>query len=213
MTRSCISRLISNSTCASALPRESCTAVTGSCVTANPSRSRVSSRLTGEIRRSVACGRAERIAARCAAGSSRRPSASSRISAANPAGPQRHRARHRLLHVRVSGQWRVAFARAERIERIRDRARSRAELLDGIAQIETDRGQHLVVARATQMQAAAGRSDSLDQQILERCLAILLFQRHAPLAARMRSADSRSASRMSARSCAGSSLQSCSISA
>ena len=45
--RSCIRSAISKISCASPLPRESCTAVTGSCTAANPSAVRVASRSTG----------------------------------------------------------------------------------------------------------------------------------------------------------------------
>ncbi len=45
--RSCSTSAISNSSCASALPRESCTAVTGSCTAAKPNARRVASRSIG----------------------------------------------------------------------------------------------------------------------------------------------------------------------
>ena len=58
-----------------------------------------------------------------------------------------------------------------------------------IAQVQPQRGEHLIVARAARVQASAGGADALRQPILDGGLAILLFERDAPLAARMLLAD------------------------
>ena len=105
--------------------------------------------------------------------------------------PQRDRARHGLLHMGVAGQRHGAVARGQRFERIRHRRRAAPQFLGGIAQVQAQGGEHLIVARAAGMQAPAGRADARRQQILDRGLAILLFERDAPAPERMLLADGR----------------------
>ena len=183
-----MSKVISNSSCASALPRDSCTAVTGSCVTLKPRRLRVDSRLTS------------RFGVPYPAAEPRGFFAARRFASCKPfrivadfgrkaERPQRHRARHGLLHVGVAGQRDRAVARRQSVERRRHRQRTVVQGLRRVAQVQAQRGEHLIVARAPGVQASAGRADSRRQQILDGRLAILLFERDAPFAARMLLAD------------------------
>ncbi len=61
-------------------------------------------------------------------------------------GPQRHRARHGLLHVGVARQFDRPVARRQVIECIGDRDRPAIQRLGGITQIQSQCGQHLIVA-------------------------------------------------------------------
>ena len=105
------------------------------------------------------------------------------------AGPERHRTRHRLLHVGVARQHRPAFARRERIERVGHRGRARAQLLDGVAQVEAQRREHLVVARAAEVHPPAGLANSRGKALLERGLPVFVGELDVPLAARVGCAE------------------------
>ena len=65
------------------------------------------------------------------------------------------------------------------------------QLVGGIAQVQPQRREHLIVARAAGMQAAAAGTDARGQQILDGGLAIFLLERNAPVAARVFLADGR----------------------
>ena len=83
------------------------------------------------------------------------------------AGPQRHRARHRLLHVGVAGERRSPPRAAARpSSAAATLAPPRRERRDRVAQIEPQRGEHLVVARAPEMDARAGLADPLPSAAL-----------------------------------------------
>src|SRR5690606_36871087 len=99
------------------------------------------------------------------------------------AGPQRNRARHRWLHVRVAGKRGVAFTGGEGTERRGGIENARSERLDGISQIQAQRREHLIVARASEMHSLARFADPRREQRLERRLSVLVLWRHAPLAA------------------------------
>ena len=105
------------------------------------------------------------------------------------AGPQCHRAGHRLLHVGVTGELDGALARAHVVQRGSNRSDAGLELSDCILQVQAQRRQHLVVARTPEMHALAGFADTLDQHVLQRRLPVLVLELHAPLAARVRPAD------------------------
>src|SRR6267154_2278251 len=100
-------------------------------------------------------------------------------------GPQRHRARHGLLLVGVARERRALLARRELLERIRNRERTADQRLDRFAQIQADGGEHLVVARAPEVNAGAGGTDALGQPPLECRLAVLIGELDAPLPARV----------------------------
>ncbi len=89
----------------------------------------------------------------------------------------------------VAGQGDRAVARGQGIERQRDRERSGGQLCGRVAQIQAQRSQHLVVARAADVQPAAGRADRCGQPVFKRGLAVLLVERDAPFAACVLGAD------------------------
>jgi hypothetical protein len=105
------------------------------------------------------------------------------------AGPQCHRAGHRLLHVGVTGELDGALARAQVVQRGNNRGDAGLELGHCIFQVQAQRREHLVVARSSEVHALAGFADALDQQILQSRLPVLVLELHAPLAARVRPAD------------------------
>ena len=80
---------------------------------------------------------------------------------------------------------------ARSVERLCDRHCTVVQRSRRIPQIQAQRREHLIIARAAGMQTAAGRADALGQTILDRGLAILLVERDAPLALRMFLADGR----------------------
>ena len=103
--------------------------------------------------------------------------------------PQRDARGHRLLHVRVAGQRDAGVPRREFVQRVDDRLGTGAQRLDDVAQVQPQRHEHLVVARAAEVDAPAERAELRRQQALERGLAVLVLERDAPLAARVRRAD------------------------
>jgi len=114
--------------------------------------------------------------------------------------PQSNRARHRLLHVCVARQERRGFAAAELIERGGDAGGARVQFLDHVAQVQSQRREHLVVARSTQMNAARACADALRQALLKRRVPILIGKLDAPLSAGMFLRQSGEAARRAARS-------------
>ena len=64
-----------------------------------------------------------------------------------------------------------------------------AKALHDVAQIEPQRRQHLVVARAAEVQPPATLTDARGEQVFERGLPVFLIERDMPLAALMRSSD------------------------
>src|SRR3569833_205410 len=97
-----------------------------------------------------------------------------------PTGPQTHRARHCLLHVGIAGKHRVELAGRKPIESVSNTHGTSAELIDGVTEIESDRGEYLVIARAAQVHAPSGSSDPLGQSPFERGLAILVGELDMP---------------------------------
>ena len=137
-----------------------------------------------EIRRAVARRRSERVLS----GAPFREPQAFRIVAdlrGEALRPQCHRARHRLLHVRVSRQHDRALAQGERVERIRDLDGAGVQGLRRVAQIQAQRRQHLVVARTAGMQTAAGGADARGQHIFDGGLTVFLVERDAPAALRV----------------------------
>src|SRR2546429_8822371 len=100
-------------------------------------------------------------------------------------GPEQHRARHGLLQVRVAGNHGTPLARGELIERGGDREYAGGERIQRLEQIQPQRREHLVVARAPEVNAPARRSDALGEAPLERRLAVLVGELDAPLPARV----------------------------
>ena len=179
---SCSSSVISNSSCASALPRESCTAVTGCCTLAKPSLARVASRSIGEPRGAVAGRRSQRVLVDAAQDRAEPLGVVADLGRETPR-PQRHRARHGLLHVRVAGQRGARLAPGERLERLGGRKRPGAQLPDALAQVQPQGGEHLVVARAPEVNARAGRAEARGEAPLERAVAVLVAELDVPGAA------------------------------
>ena len=177
-----MSSVISNSSCASALPRDE---LHGGDRLVHVGEAELRARGFAIERQARAC-RSRRPspagscdARACAAAG---PAASSRNLSGETAGPQRHRARHRLLHVGVAGQRDVAFARRQRVERSgATLPRPPRSSRDRVAQIEPQRGEHLVVARAAEMHAAAGGADARGEPLLERGLAVFVGELDLPL--------------------------------
>jgi len=106
-----------------------------------------------------------------------------------PRGPQRNAARHGLLHVRVSGKLLLTLPQCQRIEGIGHGRRPLAQGFRGVAHVQPQGGQHLIVARAARMQASARRTDARREQILDRGLTIFIFQADVPLPRRVLIAD------------------------
>ena len=207
--RSCISRAISKRTCDSALPRESWTAVTGSWTSAKPS------------------GSAGRLAVERAAAARRSPppspGGSSRSGARRPRSPRRRRAaRPRTRRPRGGRSWaspagggcsrggRVAASRSPSPSRARGHAPGPGgQGGDGVPQVEAQGGEHLVVARAAEVEAGAGLADPLRQAGLEGGVDVLVVERDLQSPAACSRASSSSPARMAARSSAARSPASC----
>jgi hypothetical protein len=75
--------------------------------------------------------------------------------------------------VRVARQRDSAVAARQVIERAGAGVRRLGQLVGRVQQVKTQRGQHLVVARAAEMHTPAGRADARRQALLERGLARL----------------------------------------
>src|SRR5438477_2117354 len=138
----------------------------------------------GEPGRAVARRRAQRALVDAAA----HPGEAGRVVAQlrrKTSGPQRHRARHGLLLVGVARERGVLLARGELIERLGYLERAAGERRDGFAQVQADRGEHLVVARAPEVNARAGVADAPGQAPLECRLAVLVGGLDAPGTARV----------------------------
>ena len=94
-------------------------------------------------------------------------------------------------------------ARDQLVERRGDARHACFELVDGILQIQPQRGEHLVVARAAEMHALAGLADARDQQILQRRLPVLVLELHVAIRRAHARRRSRSDLAIAARSCGG----------
>jgi hypothetical protein len=92
------------------------------------------------------------------------------------ASPRSHRARHRLLHVGVTRQRGIGLAGGEPIKRVNNVLGARAQLFDGVAQVQPNRSQHLIVSRTPQVYPAACCPNSLGQTLLQRRLPILVLE-------------------------------------
>ena len=77
------------------------------------------------------------------------------------------------------------MTRSQTVERLCYLLCARGYLADGVAEIQAQRREHLVVARAAQMDAATGFTSARYQLRFESGLAIFLFQLHAPFASRV----------------------------
>ncbi len=100
-------------------------------------------------------------------------------------GPQRHRAGHRGLMVGVAGQRRRRLARRQLVERGGDGARALGERGHLVAQVEAQRRQHLVVARAAEVEARARFADRRGEAALERGVDVLVAELDLPVAGGM----------------------------
>ena len=99
------------------------------------------------------------------------------------ARPELHRARHRGLHVRVARQIDLALLAARRARAPPSTLRGAGrELADRVAQVEAQRDEHLVVARAAEMHAPARFADPLGEPALERAVHVLVRELDRPLA-------------------------------
>src|SRR4051812_23273465 len=84
--------------------------------------------------------------------------------------------------MRVPWQHSVCLTPGQSIQRIGHLQRTACQVLNSITQIEPNRSQHLVIARAPQVYASAGSADPLGQAFFQRSLTILVFQADVPLA-------------------------------
>lgn len=88
--------------------------------------------------------------------------------------------------MRVAGQGEVALSLRKAIQCCSDLFGGCSELYGDIAQIKSQCGEHLIVARATEMHAATGCADACSQAFLERGLSIFVGELDAPVAECMR---------------------------
>ena len=91
--------------------------------------------------------------------------------------------------MRIARQRDRALALRQAVERLGDALGASRQVRHDVAQIESQRREHLVVARPARVQTAAGRAQLLREPGLERGLAILELEGDPPLAARMRRTD------------------------
>jgi hypothetical protein len=134
--------------------------------------------------RTVAGGRAQRAPGRAALGSFQAFDVVAQFGGES-SRPQGHRAGHGLLHVRVARQRDSAVAARQVIERAGAGVRRFGQLVGRVQQVKTQRGQHLVVARAAEMHTPAGRADARREAFLERGLAVFVGEFDLPLAGRV----------------------------
>ena len=159
--------------------------MTGSCVRAETERGARRFAIYGQARYAVPGGRAEGVQLRAV----EHPQQSCTVVGelgAEAARPERDRARHRRLHVGVTGQGDAALLHGDALERCHDAIRRLRERVDRVAQIETQRDEHLIVARPAEMDAAAGFADALREPALERAVHVLVGELDRPLAGRVR---------------------------
>ena len=151
---------------------------------------RLTRRLTVErqSRCAVARGGAERALADTALHSAQACSVVAQFGG-ETARPERDRTRHRLLHVGVARERELALAVGERFERLRDGLRATGDVLGGVAQVEAQRREHLVVARAAKVHPPAGVADARRQPALERGLAVLIGELDPPSALGVRGGE------------------------
>ena len=95
--------------------------------------------------------------------------------------------------MRIAGQVDGALALRQAVERRDEPDDLAVDLVDRGEQIQAQRGQHLVVTRAAEVQSPAGRADRGDQAILDRGVCVFVVQLDVPLAASMACADRREA--------------------
>ncbi len=88
--------------------------------------------------------------------------------------------------MRVAGKGDRALALREPVECGGDGLGAQGELRQCLAHVQAQGGEHLVIARAAQMNARAGRANALGQASFECGLAILVAELDAPLPARVR---------------------------
>ena len=89
--------------------------------------------------------------------------------------PERDRGGHGALEVRVAGHQHVGVLLGEGAERPAEVGRSAAEVFEAVAQEETEGGQHLVVAGAARVDLLAGLAQPRCQELLDHCMAVLVF--------------------------------------
>src|SRR4029077_2982389 len=83
------------------------------------------------------------------------------------AGPQRDRARHRLLEMGIAGEGGGRLAPPEIVERRGDVPRAARQRGDLVPEIEAEGGEPLVVAQAPEMEAPPRLADPRRQPALE----------------------------------------------
>ncbi len=81
------------------------------------------------------------------------------------------------------------LSRGEPIQRIRHTQRCHVQFLDGIAQVQANRRQHLIIPRAAQVNAPTRRADPVREPLFEGGLTVLVYQLDPPLAAGVLLAD------------------------
>ena len=87
-----------------------------------------------------------------------------------------------MLHVRVAGQGDLALPAAYTGNRLAQFLYPARQVDCGITQVKAQCRQHLVIARAAEMQSRSGLSDIPGQSRLERRMHILVFEADTPLA-------------------------------
>ncbi len=83
------------------------------------------------------------------------------------------------------------LSRGESIQGVRHVQSTGVQLLNGVAEVQANCRQHLIVTRATEVDASARRADPLRKALLESRLTVLVHQLDAPLAALVLLADRR----------------------
>ena len=83
--------------------------------------------------------------------------------------------------MRVAGQGDGSLLRGDALERRDHGVGAGRELADRVPQVQPQRDQHLVVARATEMYATAGCTDTLHEPPLECAMRVLVGELDGPL--------------------------------
>jgi hypothetical protein len=99
---------------------------------------------------------------------------------AEGSAPQRNRRRHRMLHVRIPGELDVALSLCQVFDRGQEVFNATRKIERGVAQIQPQSRQHLVVTRPPQVQSAAGLTDVLCKPRFKRRMYVLVFERDLP---------------------------------
>ena len=155
-----------------------------------PQRPRRQGAVERQHRDAVAGGRAERVEVGASPGREQPGRVVAQLGGERP-GPAGKRSRHRPLHVRVAGHDQRAPALGDRVERGGHAFRVAGERFQLVLQPQPQRGEHLVVARAAEVDAPARLPHRGRQPVLQGGVAVLLLERDPPLAARVRRADRR----------------------